>query len=778
MTKNPRKIMTQAALALSIVGLLSFFLLPQHTAAQKNEEENKAAAKLSPTPKMAGETKWVSQALQRYHYLNRSISDVDFKEFIRFYMERYDGYHMYFLQSDLENFEVRFALSMHTYLQDGSLLPAYKMFEVYRKRARDRLEWVFDRLDKPFDFTTDGTYQPDRSELSWPKDKEEADKIWEARLTYEVLNEILSEEAARENREKEETEDEKESKDKEPKDEENKDPKPEIALKPGEPDPEILDECIKTIRRRFERWEKTLGEYEAWNVQETFLTALTNMFDPHSTFMSIDSLEDFNVQINNSFVGIGAVLQDEDGYCVIKRLLPGGPAEASEELSPDDKIVGVAQGDDDFEDVIDMKLRNIVKKIKGPKNTKVRLEIIPAGADPGDRKIVSLIRDEIKLTANLARAEIIEVPHEDKIIPIGRLELPSFYGGGSGKNSTSGDIKELIEKLKETGVQGMILDLRHNGGGLLSEAVKLSGLFIPTGPVVQVKDTTGRVKKHVDRDPKTAWDGPLVVLVSRFSASASEIVAGALQDHNRAIILGESSTHGKGTVQAIFQVDQPFMFDFGNPKRSAAKITIQKFYLPSGRSTQNKGVPSDIVFPSANEFLPIGESDLPKALIWDEIAELPLNNSSDYPDKMGKLDNSLKEALKKAADQHLTGLEEFKYLKETIDWYKKRRDQKTFSLNLESRRAKAKRDKEYQNDLDERLKKLAKDKFKAKEVLLEIAIAQGEEPKDLNDVDEDDPNFDIHLRESLRLMAQWIDLRTGEKTSSIVEKDSDDKKEI
>ena len=774
MTKQLRKPTTQAALALTLLGLFSFFLLPQDTVAQKKDDD-KPPAKLSPTPKMAGETKWVSQALQRYHYLNQSISDVDFKEFIRFYMERYDGYHMYFLQSDLENFEVRFALSMHTYLQDGSLLPAYKMFEVYRKRARARLEWVFDRLDKPFDFTTDSTYEPDRSELDWPKNTVEADKLWEARMTYEVLNEVLSEEAAR--LKKKESSDEKED-EKEEKEDSKKEEKPKVAVKPGQPDPEILEESIKTIRRRFERWEKTLGEYEAWNVQETFLTALTNMFDPHSTFMSIDSLEDFNVQINNSFVGIGAVLQDEDGYCVIKRLLPGGPAEASEELNPDDKIVGVAQGDDDFEDVIDMKLRNIVKKIKGPKNTKVRLEIIPAGADPGDRKIVSLIRDTIKLTANLARAEIIEVPHKDKVIPVGRLDLPSFYGGGRGKNSTSGDIKELISKLKEAGVQGIILDLRHNGGGLLSEAVKLSGLFIPTGPVVQVKDTTGRVKKHVDRDPKTAWDGPLVVLVSRFSASASEIVAGALQDHNRAIILGESSTHGKGTVQAIFQVEQPFMFDFGSPKRSAAKITIQKFYLPSGRSTQNKGVPSDIVFPSANEFLPIGESDLPKALKWDEIAELPLQNTPNYPEKAAKLDKSLIAALKKSATGHLKELDEFKYLQETIDWYKQRRDQKTYSLNLEARRTKAKRDKEYQDELDERLKKLAKNNYKAKEILLEVAIAQGEEPQDLNEVDEDDPNFDIHLRESLRLMAQWIHLRTGEKTSSIADSNSDTKKEI
>ncbi|MBT6461976.1 MAG: carboxy terminal-processing peptidase [Opitutae bacterium] len=727
------------------------------------QTEDRKVIKLEPTPKMVGETKWVAQALQRYHYLNQSVSDVDFKEFISFFMKKLDGYHMYFLDSDREQFELRFGLNMPTYLQDGNLYPAYKIFEKYQKRAYARIDWVFDRLDKPFDFTSEGTYMPDRAKVDWPKDEAAANDVWEARLAYEILNEILSEEAAEKKRLKEE-----EGKEK---------PKP-VATKSGQPAKEVLEDAVKTIRRRFERWEKTLGEYEAWNVQEIFLTSLTSMFDPHSTFMSVDSLEDFNMQINNSFVGIGAVLQDEDGYCTIQKLLPGGPAQGSEELAPDDKIVGVAQGEDEFVDVIDMNLRKIVKLIKGPKNTKVRLEIIPAGADPGDRKIVSLIRDQIKLTANLARAEIIQVPHEEKTIPIGLLDLPSFYGGGRGQNSsTTSDIEELIGKLKEAGVKGIILDLRHNGGGLLSEAVKLSGLFIPTGPVVQVKDTTGRIKKHLDRNPKTAWDGPLMVLVSRYSASASEIVAGALQDHNRAIIVGDSSTHGKGTVQAIFQVDEPFIFNFRDPKRSAAKVTIQKFYLPSGRSTQNKGVPSDIVIQSANEFLPIGESDLPRALKWDEIPKLDLGTSQNNPEKSAKLDKALFDALRTTCEKRQGTIPEFKYLKKSIEWYRQRRDQKSFSLNLAGRRNKAVKDKEKQDLLNDSLKKLAKDKFSAEEILLHIAIKQGEKPKDLNEVDEDDPKYDIHRREGLRIMAEWIDLRGGATTSSVSQK-VEEKKEI
>ncbi len=741
--------------------LTAFVLLILATTLGVGQEDK--TSKLKPTAKMVGETKWVTQSLQRYHYLNQSINDIDFKEFVGFFMKRLDGYHMYFLDADRKEFEMRFGLTMATYLQDGDLYPAYKIFNKYQQRADQRLKWVFERLDKPFDFSLTTTYAPDRSESKWPANSAEAHKIWEARLTFEILNEILSKEAEQQKKAKDSEKDS----DNKPKDESKE--KPPAIAKAGQPTKEAMEDAVQTIRRRFQRWEKALGGYEAWNIQEMFLTTLTNMFDPHSTFMSVDSLEDFNVQINNSFVGIGAVLTDEDGYCTIQKLLPGGPAESSKELKAEDKIVGVAQGDDDFVDVVDMKLRKIVKLIKGPKNTKVRLEIMPAGADPGDRKVVPLIRDEVKLTSNLARAEIIQVPSNDKMIPVGIIDLPSFYGnsGQSKSSSTSKDIEELIQKLKKLEVKGLILDLRRNGGGLLGEAVKLAGLFIPTGPVVQVKDTTGRIKKHQDRNPGVVWDGPLVVLVSRYSASASEIVAGALQDHRRAIIVGDHSTHGKGTVQAIFQVDQPFIFNFRDPKRSAAKVTIQKFYLPSGRSTQNKGVISDIVLPSRNAFLPIGESDLPKALKWDEIPKLDLETFPNHPDKSARLDKELITSLQASCNKRQESVEEFNYLKESIELFRQRREQKTYSLNLESRRNKALQDKQKQDSLKQSLKALTKKNFSAQEILLEVALKQGEKPKDLNKVDEDNPKLDIHLREGLRIMADWINLRGIATTSSV-----------
>ena len=301
-------------------------------------------------------------------------------------------------------------------------------------------------------------------------------------------------------------------------------------------------------------------------------------------------------------------------------MLPGGPAEASRELEPNDIILKVAQSEGEFVDVVDMKLTKIVDLIKGPKDTLVRLEIRPV-KDPASTKEVRIIRDRIKLTENLAKAYVKQITVNGFKTNIGVIELPSFYGSsGKGPKATD-DVEELIVKLKSYDIKGLILDLRKNGGGYLSEAVNLTGLFISRGPVVQVKNTDGKIRKKFDFNPKVSWNGPLFTLVSRYSASASEIVAGALRDHNRAIVIGDESTHGKGTVQSMIQMNLPFnLLANRNPgKTSAAKITIQKYYLPSGNSTQINGVPSDISIPSINMSLPIGESDLENALVNDSI---------------------------------------------------------------------------------------------------------------------------------------------------------------
>jgi carboxyl-terminal processing protease len=521
-------------------------------------------------------------------------------------------------------------------------------------------------------------------------------------------------------------------------------------------------------------------------------------------------LESFNSSVQNSFVGIGAMLQDVDGICTIKELLPGGPAEESRLLEPEDEILGVAQGDGEFEDVIDMELRYIVRKIKGEKGTTVRLLIRPGdAADPSVRKIVPIVRDEVKLTANLATGTLITVPvGEDYTVPIGVIELPSFYGNigaGGTLTTTTDDVTELLGKLREMGAEGIVLDLRSNGGGLLSEAVRVAGVFIPVGPVVQVRDKDGRTEVLSDRDPRMLWDGPLIVLTSRFSASASEIVAGALQDHKRALIVGNSSTHGKGTVQEVYHMNNrmPFSwFKSAEPQTRpvASKITIKQFYLPGGSSTQVRGVPSDIALPSVNEFLPIGEDDLPHALPWDKIEEVEWITDWAKLEVESPEDPALVQALLAASKARQEGLEEFQFLKKQIDWRRERFEQKDISVNLATRIDSKIEEQFFIEKLDNLHEELKTERYAMTEVLLDVAeeqIAlseknlaeplQGEDYAKKSDPDadladladgvdgasdgadapdgkeavaeaeeEDEPVYDIYLRETARIMADWI----------------------
>jgi len=534
--------------------------------------------------------------------------------------------------------------------------------------------------------------------------------------------------------------------------------------------PENLSE-IKTnsrekLRKRYLRWKKNILEFESSDVQELYLTTLTQMFDPHTTFMNIKEKEKFDQQMNNEFVGIGAVLRDEDGFCTIKELLPGGPAEASRELEPDDVILKVAQAEGEFVDVVNMKLEKIVELIKGPKDTLVRLEIKPI-QDPANPKIVRIIRDKIKLTANLASATLHKTGEEDNTRMIGVIDLPSFYGSSGNGPKATDDVEELIEALKTLKAEGLILDLRRNGGGYLSEAVNLAGLFISRGPVVQVKSTDGKIRKKFDFNPKLAWDGPLIILVSRYSASASEIVAGALKNHKRAIIVGDETTHGKGTVQSLIPMKLPLNFAAVSNKRSAAKITIQKYYLPSGDSTQIGGVRSDISIDTINTFLPIGESDLDNALEWDRIPAVNFRRPDDeFLYALGDV-----EKLRSLSEKRQDTLSEFKYLKENISWFKKKRDTKTLSLNLATRLSQKNTDQEVTQGLSKTYDSLAEKSFPFSEVNLQIVKdqtlksqqARGETPEPVGEKVtarsfEKPKELDIRLHESVRIMLDWIDL--------------------
>ena len=722
------------------------------------------------------QTQWALKLIRSNHYLKNEIQSIDGSQIIENFADNLDYSKLYFLRSDIEDYSFRFSESIEGFLENGNLYPAFVIYNDFIKKSKARTEWVLKRLDEPFVFQKDILFESDRTESQWMESQAEADAMWNDFIHYQVLNELLSiaGEPAEDNEEG--------SADTEALEKQLN------RLFSDQPFfDEKMDVVIEKLKRRFNRNLAVLEDREVSDIQETFINAMTHAFDPHSSFLSTHTLESFNSAVKNSFVGIGAQLQDVDGICTIKDILPGGPAERSNELKAEDEILGVAQGDEEFEDVIDMQLQYIVRKIKGPKETIVRLLIRPGdSSDPSARKIVSLVRDEVKLTANLASARVINIPGENTTTPIGVIELPSFYGNiglTSALGTTSDDVQELIEKLKTYNIEGLILDLRKNGGGLLSEAVRLTGLFIPVGPVVQVVDARGKKQVLHDQLPLMAWKGPLIILTSKFSASASEIVAGALQDHERALIIGDSATHGKGTVQEIYHMNTRSPMNWFQPSQPqtppvASKITIKQFFLPKGSSTQLKGVSSDIVLPSINELFPIAESDLENPINWALIEPVNWYNnwgkiqvSSPYQKNLIPYLSQLNELRKKE-------MEELIYLQDQIDWRTQRYDETKISLNLETRIAQQLEEKLFNEALEERYDALKANPYEQIEVLLDVRVEQEANSQSLKDSfaltenevdsteadtavdseekDDDDSFYDIHLRESLRIMRDWV----------------------
>jgi len=605
------------------------------------------ATPLVGNPSDANILKVVAQILRRQHYLRLPINDEVSSKFLDRYLDSLDNLHLYFLQADLQEFEkYRYKLDDLT-VEEGDATPARVIFNRFRQRLEQQYEYVLDLLkNSTLEFTGEDRFVLDRKKLPRPTDLAAAKQLWRERLRYEYLQEKLNKE------------------------------------KP--------DEILKNLVRRYTRVIRMINEYDNDDVIQIYLTALCHVYDPHSDYMGKSELENFSIGMKLSLYGIGALLQSEDGICKIKSLTDGGPALRSKQLKPDDKIIAVAQSNQPPVDVIDMKLSKVVEQIRGPKGTEVRLTIIPADAPNSTvHKVVTLIRDEIKLEESAAKAKIFEMPlgkdsaGKPQLIRLGMIDLPSFYSGfelegrrsGAEQKSTTTDVAKLLHKLVQENVSGIILDLRRNGGGSLEEAINLTGLFIKEGPVVQVRDYDGRIFQDQDPDSSVWYDGPLIVLTSRFSASASEILAGALQDYGRALIVGDSSTHGKGTVQSLLQLApimrQSGIFVTNNP--GALKVTIRKFYRASGASTQLKGVTPDIVLPSVNNYIEVGEASLENPLEWDTIPAV------NY-EKVNRVEPYLGE-LKKSSDQRMAQDPDFSYLRDEIERFKKLQAEKSVSLN-------------------------------------------------------------------------------------------------
>jgi carboxyl-terminal processing protease len=686
------------------------------------------------TPARAAEVSTMVELLEQFNFNHQAV-DSQLKpdlgqNLIHDYMAELDPQRLFFLGTDQEAFNQRYATGLYYNLRTlGSLDAPFDIYVMFEKRVDQRITWISEELKKDVDLTTQEIYPLDRSKSVWPATATEADDLWRRRLKFEVIQEVLAKKTPA--------------------------------------------DAKQNVRKHYERMLKNLADFDTDDVTEMFLTSLANLYDPHSSYFSPESFEDFGIQMRLSLVGIGALLGFDDNECVVKELIPGGPADIGKQLHPNDKIIAVSSDGGESVDVVGMKLRKVVDLIRGQKGTKVVLTVVPAAAADGSvRKQITIVRDVVKLNSARARATVFQVPGSDgKVVPMGVITLPSFYGltddddskNGGEHSSATKDVAELINRLDAAGVKAIVLDLRMNGGGLLSEAIDLTGLFINKGPVVQVKSVTGEIQVDRDEDSQIRYSGPLAVLVSRFSASASEIVAGALQNYGRAIIIGDQSTHGKGSVQTILEMKSVNRQLANLPdKTGAARLTIQKFYLPNGASTQQKGVVPDIILPSADEYMPIGETDLPHALIWDEI---PSTSFDGHP-----LNPKFLASLRESSLFRLNHLEEFAYLKKNIEWFKEKQDQKDISLNLENRRNQKLLDDAFKKSMRTEKDALAKNDFPYTEITLgppapKPVKAEKKTDEDSDDEDElatdEDPGMtkvDIPLRESLRVLTDALAL--------------------
>jgi len=579
----------------------------------------------------------VRRQLENEHFLRKPIDDEIARRWFSSFLEALDPMKVYFLQSDVDSFMQK-RESLDELVKKGDVTFAYDVLTRFLQRVDQRLPLIERLIQGSQDFATDEAIVIDRDETKWAKNEAEAEDLWRRRIKYDLLVQKMEKTS------------------------------PE----------EAKDKLLRRYRSLAKRWHQMTAD----ELLETYLSSLTSSFDPHTSYMSPGTLENFEIGMRLQLDGIGAQLKGEDGYTTIVELTPGGAADKDGRLKSKDRVVGVGQGKEgEIVDVVDMNLNEVVKLIRGKRGTIVRLKVIPVGENVP--KVYDITRAKIELKDAEARGEVIEHSTKPDGTPfkVGVINLPSFYmdmaGAQQGQaefKSSTRDCKRLLDDFRKQGVDCVVLDLRSNGGGSLPEAIKLTGLFIDKGPVVQIKDSDKQVRPYDDVDPGVAWDGPLVVLTSKFSASASEILAGAIQDYHRGLIVGDKATHGKGTVQTLLDVGRQLFPRFdSSPQLGAIKVTIQQFYRPCGDSTQLEGVKSDVELPSFTSHLPIGESDLDHALTFDRVPRADFRSS-------GKVTDGMVAMLREASAKRVQGNKDFEKLAGNIARYEKRKDEKTISL--------------------------------------------------------------------------------------------------
>jgi carboxyl-terminal processing protease len=610
---------------------------------------------------------YVANMLQNHHYSRQDFDDNMSAKVLEAYLKTLDFNKVYFTSEDVKGFREKYGTTLDDRILLKDVTAAKDIYLVYQSRVKERHAWIESFLkNAKFTFDSDKTIDSSRDKSDWPADTVAADALW-AQL---IEGEMLQEELIRLDREKRKKKKEEEAKANPPA--EGETPKPEA--KPSEED--NLTDAEKVLKR-YTRFLESLAENDDEEIVNYFLSALSATYDPHSEYFSKSELDNFEIGLQHKLIGIGALLQSKDGAAQITGLVVGGPADKSGLLEINDRVIGVAQGEDgEMIDVMYMKLDKVVEMIRGKDGSIVRLKLTPA--DGGMTKEISLVRAEVPLKDKLANAEIIDMTTKGVKRRIGWINIASFYADmESGSVSMTEDVEKLLAKLMKEGIDGLVIDLRGNGGGSLDEAVKLTGLFVPKGPVVQAKDKSGNISFRASDGAKATYNGPLIVLTDKTSASASEIFAAALQDYRRALIVGDSSTFGKGTVQQVMDVSR-FMPFFSDKKRAGAlKITIQKFYRIAGGSTQLRGVIPDIVYPDWKDVLDIGESALDGPLPYDEI---PTRDFSVY--QPVPFDPA---TLLKKYEERLASEPEFQWIKEDMVRLKAKIDENTLSLNLQER---------------------------------------------------------------------------------------------
>ena len=609
---------------------------------------------LYPEDKNVNETILITELLQRYHYnkveLGDSLSSVVFDS----YLKSLDNSKLYFLNTDIEKFE-QYRYQIDDFLQQGNLSAPYQIFAVFKERYYERLAYVNTLLDQGFDFTLDETFQFDRDDELWAGHADELNETWRKYIKNEMLGLKLA----------------------------------------GKTD----EEAVVLLKKRYDRYSTMIQQYKSSDIYQVFMNSYTESYDPHTSYFNPTTAEEFEIRMSMSLEGIGARLMKDGDYTVVVSVVPGGPAFKSDLIHDDDKIVGVGQGEDgEIIDVVGWRNDDVVKLIRGDKGTTVRLKILEAeDGISGTPKIISLVRDKINIEDARAESQVMEFLHEGSTYKIGVITIPSFYknfkeanNGTKDYASTTRDVQDLLAKLQEQNIDGLMIDLRRNGGGALDEAIELTGLFIKDGPVVQVKDFQGKIQEEDDLSGTVFYDGPLAVLTSRGSASASEIFSAALQDYKRGLIVGEQ-TFGKGTVQQLIGLQRYIPKE--KEKLGQLKLTMAKYYRVDGGSTQNIGVLPDVELPSAFNSKEFGESSYPSALPWDQIRTsnyFPTNTITS--DMVLSLNGKFQD--RKLTDQDLISL------LEDVERVKSNRQITEVSLNEAARKAKQEADEEARQTQD------------------------------------------------------------------------------